>query len=78
MFCVLLLFFFQHKNGASNIVATAQMKFASEARPSQYIVPFGNTEPTCMPLSGHFMDIDGRVLMHQTERYQLSLSYNAS
>ena len=36
------------------------MKFASEARPSQYIVPFGNTEPTCMPLPGHFMDIEGR------------------
>ena len=35
------------------------MKFASEARPSQYIVPFGSTEPTCMPLSGHFMDIEG-------------------
>ena len=35
------------------MVATAQMKFASEARPSQYIGPFGNTEPTCMPLSGH-------------------------
>ena len=45
------------KNGASNVVATAQMKFASETRPSQYIVPFGNTEPACMPLSGHFMDI---------------------
>ena len=35
------------------MVATARMKFASEARPSQKIVPFGNTEPTCMPLSGH-------------------------
>ena len=23
-----------------------------------YIVPFGNTEPTCMPLSGPFVDID--------------------
>ena len=57
--------------------ATVQMKFASEARPSQYIIPFGNTEPTCMPLSGHFMDIKGRVLV-QTERYQLSLTYNAS
>ena len=57
------------KTGASNVVATAQMKFASETRLSQYIVPFGNTEPTCMPLSGHFMDIEGRVLMHQTERY---------
>ena len=45
------VFFFQQKNGASNIVATAQMKFVSEAGPSQYIVPFGNTEPTCMPLS---------------------------
>ena len=114
------MFFFQQKNGASNIVATAQMKFASEARPSQYIGPFGNTEPTCMPLSGHFMfillyyvyvfvafqrasrkigspielpslnkdftylltyllmDIEGRVLVYQTERYQLSPTYNAS
>ena len=60
------------------MVATAQMKFAPEARPSQYIVTFGNTEPTCMPLSGHFMDIEGRVLVYQTERYQLSLTYNAS
>ena len=60
------------------MVATAQMKFASEARPSQYIGPFGNTEPTCMPLSGHFMDIEGRVLVYQTERYQLSPTYNAS
>ena len=72
------LFFFQQKNGASNIVATAQMKFASEARPSQFIGPFGNTEPTCMPLSGHFMDIEGRVLVYQTERYQLSPTHNAS
>ena len=53
---------FQQKYGASNIIATAQMKFASEARPSQSIVPFGNTEPTCMPISGHFMPSvpDGR------------------
>ena len=72
------VFFFQQKNGASNIIATAQIKFASEARPSQYIVPFGNTEPTCMPPSGHFMDIEGRVLVYQTERYQLSPTYNAS
>ena len=71
-------FFFQQKNGVSNIVATAQMKFVSEARPSQYIVPFGNTEPTFMPLSGHFMDIEGRVLVYQRERYQLSPTYNAS
>ena len=61
------MFFFQQKNGASNIVATAQMKFASEARPSQYTLPFDNTEPTCMPLSGHFMDIEGLVLLYQTE-----------
>ena len=65
------------------------MKIVSEATPSQYIVSFGNTEPpTCMPLSGHFMDIEGlsrhfmdiggRVLVHQTEKYQLSLTYYAS
>ena len=36
------------------MVANAQMKFASEARPSQYIIPLGNTEPLCMPLSGHY------------------------
>ena len=60
------------------MIATARMMFASEARPSQYIVPFGNTEPTFMPLSGHFMGIEGRVLVHQTERYQLRLTYNAT
>ena len=31
--------------------------------PSQYIVPFGNTEPTCMPISEHFMVIEGRVIV---------------
>ena len=56
----------------------AQMKFASEGRPNQYIIPFGNTSPTCMSLSGHFMVIEGRVLVYQTERYQLSLTHNAS
>ena len=67
------------KYGSYCIIAIAQMKFASEARPSQYIIgPFGNIEPTCMPLSGHFMDIEGRVLEYQTERYQLSPTYNAS
>ena len=66
------------KYGSYCIVATAQMKFASEARPSQYIGPFCNTEPTCMPLSGHIMDIEGRVLVYQTDRYQLSPTYNAS
>ena len=78
-FCLVffvLFFFFKQKNGASNIVTTAQMKFASQA--SQYIIPFGNIEPTCMPLSGHFMDIEGRVLLYKTERYQLILIYNAA
>ena len=60
------------------MVASAQMKDESEARPSQNIVPLSNTEPTCMPLSRHLMDIEGRVLVHQTEGYQLSLTYNAS
>ena len=60
------------------IVATAQIKFASEARQSQYIVSFGNTEPTCTSLTGHFMDIEGRVLVYQEERYQPSPNYNAS
>ena len=60
------------------MIAIARMKFPSEARQSQYIDPFGNTEPTCMPLSGHFMDIEGRVLVYQLERYELSLTYYAS
>ena len=54
------------------------MKFASEARLNQYIVSFGNTELACMPLSRHLMGIEGLVLVHQTERYQLSLTYNTS
>ena len=66
------------KYGSYCIVSTAQRKFTSEAKPSQYIGPFGNTETTCMPLSGHFMDIEGRDLVYQTERYQLSPTYNAS
>ena len=40
------------------MIATSGMKFATESRPSQYMIPFGNTEPTCMPLPGHFMDIE--------------------
>ena len=47
------------------MIATARMKLASEAIPIQYIVHFGNIEPTCLPLSGHFMDIEGRVLVHR-------------
>ena len=71
--CVVFIYFFfiilifGQKNGAPNVIATARVKFASEARLSQYIVPFGNTEPTCIPLSGHFMDIESRVLVHQRE-----------
>ena len=60
------------------MVATVRLKFASEARSSRCIIAFCNTEPTCMPLSGHLMDIEGRVLVHQTERYLLSITYNAS
>ena len=41
------------------MIATARMNFASEARSSQYILPFGNTELTCMPLSVYFMDTGG-------------------
>ena len=51
------------------MIATARKKFASEARPGQYIVTFGNTESTCMPLSGHLKHIEGQALVHQTERY---------
>ena len=60
------------------MIAAARKKFASETSPSQYIVPFDNTEPTFKLLRGHFMDIEGWVLVHQTERYQLSQTYNAS
>ena len=58
------------------MVPTERIKFASEARPSQYIVPFGRAD--LYALSGHFMDIEGRVLVHQTEIYQFNLTYNAS
>ena len=39
-------------------MVAAHMKFGSEARPSQYIVPFGNTEPTnFLPtLVCHYLD----------------------
>ena len=54
------------------MVDTARLKFASEARPSQYIVSFGNTELTCLLLSGHFINLEDVVLVHQTERSTLS------
>ena len=53
------------------VLASARMKFASKAR-LRFVFPFGNIEPTYMPLSGHFMDIKGRVLMYQTGKYQLT------
>ena len=68
--CV-LFYFSVLKNGAPNVVASARMKFASEAR-LRLVLLFGSTEPTCMPLSGHFMDIEVWVLVYQTEIYQLT------
>ena len=59
-------------------MVSAQINFAPEARPSQFIVPFANTETTCMPLSRHFMDIEAGVFVYQAERCQLSLTNNAS
>ena len=44
------------------MVASAQMKFASEA----------TLRSVFMPLFGHFMDIKGWVLVYQTEKYQLT------
>ena len=41
------------------------------------VVPFDNTELTYMSLSGHLVDIEGQVLVHQTEMNRLSLIYNA-
>ena len=51
------------------MVASAQMKFASKAR-LRSVFPFGNREPTCMQLPGHFMDIEGLVLVYHTKKYQ--------
>ena len=45
---------FRQKNGAPNVIATARMKFASEVRPSQYMIPFGNTEPSILVY--HYLD----------------------
>ena len=52
-------------------LASAQMKFASEARPRS-VFPFGIAEPTCVQLSGHLIDIEGRVLVYHREKYQLT------
>ena len=30
------------------------------------VVPFDNSELTCMSLSGHLVDIEGQMLVHQT------------
>ena len=58
------------------MIDTAGMKFAPEARPSQYIIPLGNTDPTCMPLPGHFIDIENRISpkYHQQEKLLFLLS----
>ena len=53
------------------MVASAQIKFASEAR-LRSVLPFGNKETTCMPLSGHFINIEDRILVYQTEKYLLT------
>ena len=42
------------------IMAAVRMN-APEARPSQYNIPLE------MPLSGHFMNTEGWVIVHQTE-----------
>ena len=39
----------------------------SEAR-LRSVFQYGTTEPTCVLLSGHFMDIEGRVLVYQTSQ----------
>ena len=46
------------------MVASAQLKFASEATLSSGF-SFGKTEPTCIQLSGHFLDVEGRVLVYR-------------
>ena len=51
------------------MVATARMKFASAAIRSLYIVLFLNTEPTCIPLSGHFLDFGSLVILDVARCY---------
>ena len=48
------------------MIAIAQMQFASDARLSQLFHLAIQSRFVCMPLSGHLMDIWGRVLVHQT------------
>ena len=57
----------------------SQMNFASEAKLSCQLFPLAiQSQLVSMPLSGQIMDIGGQVLVQQMERYQLSLTYNAS
>ena len=58
------------------MVASARMKFASKARLS-HSLPL-NAGPTCMPQYGNILDIECRVLEHQKERYQLTLTKSGS
>ena len=48
--------------------AAVLLKLALEARLMSrwLVVPFDNSELTCMSLSGHLVDIEGQVLVHQT------------
>ena len=59
------------------MAAPARKKFASEAGLNQ-LLPLAIAMPTCIQLSGHFINIEGRVLVYQMTKYQLSLTYNAS
>ena len=54
-----------------------ERELASEAT-LESVAAFDNTELTCLLLSGHLVDIESNVLVHQTEMNQLSLTYNAS
>ena len=56
----------------------SRMKFASEARLNQLFLFATRSRLVSIPLSRHFTGVGGRVLAHQTERFQLNLTYNAS
>ena len=51
--------------------ASAQTKFASEAR-LRSVFLFGNIEPACMRLSGHFKEIEGRVRRNTNSRMKFA------
>ena len=49
------------------MAATARMKLASGASQSESF-PLAIEMPTCIQLSGHFMDIEGRVLVYMYQK----------